>query len=113
MNHESLFVSDNEDDERRWGERNYEEEEDELGWGGGVEQVSRDEMREWMWLTDGCVKDSFATTLHRNSTSRGSVVSSRAFDEGSAEDERRVPPTQRISQVGVVDAFGGIEADDV
>jgi len=37
--HESLFIP-ADDDDSLWGERNYDEEEDELGWGGSVEKVA-------------------------------------------------------------------------
>ncbi|MCJ1383362.1 hypothetical protein MMC17_006475 [Xylographa soralifera] len=84
IDHQSLFIPED-DDERRWGEKNYDEDEDQLGWGASAD------------------KDSYATSLHGHSTSR--VLSARSrLNESSDDADRRVPPTQPISQIhGIFD----------
>jgi len=77
--HESLFIPMDNDD-TVWGEKSYEEEEDQLGWG------------------DSADKDSFTTSLHRSSRS-GMVIPRFSTDASLDEHERRVPPTQRISEI--------------
>ena len=40
IDHESLFVSNDDDQEHRWEERNYEAEDDEVGWDTSANNVS-------------------------------------------------------------------------
>ncbi|MCJ1393789.1 hypothetical protein MMC18_006665 [Xylographa bjoerkii] len=84
IDHWSLFVPED-DDESKWGEKNYDDDEDQLGWG------------------DSADNDSYATSLHGNSTSRVLTARSRLNDTYDDAD-RRVPPTQPISQIhGIFD----------
>ena len=39
LNHESLFIPAEEDEDRVWGERNYDDNQDTLGWDGSTNQV--------------------------------------------------------------------------
>ncbi len=39
LDHESLFVPADEDDDRVWGERNYDDDQDTLGWNASVNEV--------------------------------------------------------------------------
>ena len=99
ISHESLFVSENEDDDERWGEKNYEEDEDELGWGASAENVNFLQTFHASSGTDPRFQDSLATSFHRSASSRGSMTRLRGFDGGVDNQEERVAPTQRISQV--------------
>ena len=74
INHDSLFVTDDADEEeRRWGERDYEEDQDKLRWDTG------------------------------NTTERSTLSQLRPVpqfpDEAGPEEDVGVPPTQRMSQV--------------
>ena len=95
IDHQSLFISED-DDESRWKEKNYDDDEDQLGWGASADNVSLIEICLAAFLTRK--KDSYATNLHGNSASR--VITARSKLNDSYDDaDRRVPPTQPISQV--------------
>ncbi|MCJ1281330.1 hypothetical protein MMC26_000649 [Xylographa opegraphella] len=84
IDHQSLFIPED-DDESRWGEKTYDDDEDQLGWGASADN------------------DSYATSLHGNSASRVITARSRLTDNYDDAD-RRVPPTQSISQIqGIFD----------
>ncbi|MCJ1318126.1 hypothetical protein MMC15_003453 [Xylographa vitiligo] len=84
IDHQSLFIPED-DDDSRWGEKNYDDDEDQLGWGASADN------------------NSYATSLHGNSASR--VINARSRLNDSYDDaDRRVPPTQPISQIhGIFD----------
>ncbi|MCJ1399648.1 hypothetical protein MMC11_002850 [Xylographa trunciseda] len=85
IDHQSLFVPED-DDENKWAEKDYDDDEDQLGWG-----------------VSGADNDSYATSLHGNSTSRVFTARSRLNDSYDDAD-RRIPPTQPISQIhGIFD----------
>ena len=52
MNDESLFIPADEDEDRQWGERNYDEEEDTVGWSASAHNNVRDLTQCWcqQWL---------------------------------------------------------------
>lgn len=91
---DSLFLPD-EDEDRQWGERNYDDEEDTLGWNPTASNVS---FRLW------CSGSRPDNVLQARNTSRpgeerqdGSSLEPYPTWSGDAQD--RLPPTQRLSEV--------------
>ena len=95
IDHQSLFIPED-DDESRWGEKSYDDDEDQLGWGASEDNVSLIDIFRALILTRE--QGSYATSLHGNSASRVIAARSRLNDSYNDAD-RRVPPTQPISQV--------------
>ena len=96
INEESLFVTEDDEEERRWGARTYEEDEGELRW------VRRHPMHRDT-ETDGDYKDSgldLRGNLAVPSNSLARQLTGKANEE--AEDDNFVAPTQRMSQASVV-----------
>ncbi|MCJ1254509.1 hypothetical protein MMC24_002324 [Lignoscripta atroalba] len=86
VDHESLFLPQEDEDERQWDERNFDNDEDVLGWDASGDN-------------DSFAAGSFHTTVDHRLPAR-SIQS----DSGLDANDRRIAPTQRISQIrGIFD----------
>lgn len=91
VNEESLFVADDDEEEKLWGEKNLDEDEGELRW------VSTNTLHDLASANE--VQDSARSNLQSQSFTR--IRSFETATEGvdREEQERRIAPTQRMSGI--------------
>lgn len=96
---ESLFLPAADDDDRRWDERNYNEDQDTLGWDASAGSVCRQKSRVKASWANCITQDPFARSnrsLHKDQE----IPSRTEPDYAWPEDvDRRIAPTQRLSEV--------------
>ncbi len=96
---ESLFLPTAGDDDRQWDERNYDDDQDTLGWDASGHNVC--ERVRWLKIpcADNIIKDPFARSLrslHKDPETVSRPEPDYAWPE---DDDRRIAPTQRLSEV--------------
>ena len=96
MNDDSLFLPADEDDDRQWGERNYDDEEDTVGWSASAHNNVGDSALVVRTLAENCMKTrSFGTSRD------GGEPAPRLEPYIAWPDDvqTRIAPTQRLSEV--------------
>ena len=95
LDSESLFMPLDEDEDRVWGEKNYDDEQDTLGW-----DASANNVRTWITFKYHSTNNEVQAS-GPNGTRRGSESSSRLLPYRSWHEDlnSRIAPTQRISDV--------------
>ena len=92
---ESLFMPIDEDEDRVWGERNYDDEQDTLGWDASANNV-RDHVSLRKHYTDDDRQASGLDGMRRGSESSSRLEPYRPWQQDLSS---RIAPTQRISDV--------------
>lgn len=97
MDPESLFLPVDEDEDRVWGERSFDDEEDVLGWNASANHVRFNAQKDSTIL-------SLAQDPSVGGTRKASESSSRLqpYPAWSEDPNMRLEPTQRMSQVILV-----------
>jgi len=96
---ESLFLPAANDDDRRWDERNYDDDQDTLGWDASAGSVCKQNNRLKASWANSIMQDPFARSnrnLHKDQETASRTEPDYAWPEG---DDRRIAPTQRLSEV--------------
>ena len=93
---ESLFIPMDEDEDRQWGERNYDEEEDTVGWSASASRVGPCIPSDLMQLT------KVQTSNVRDSREpQKSFLTLSPYPAWPDEARSHLPPTQRLSEVRI------------
>ena len=99
LDHESLFLPQEDEDERQWDERDYDNE-DQLGYDvkadGNVRTFAISVVLNWLTTT---FQDAMAKGPSGGHGDRGTQSRLAPYRRVYEENARRVPPTQRISEV--------------
>ena len=105
MNDDSLFLPADEDEDRQWGERNYDEEEDTVGWSASAHNHVSVPIR---FPMQEMAETGFKTRSFGNSYD-GSEPARRLepYPAWPDDAQTRLAPTQRLSDVGCLGYFRG------
>ena len=97
---ESLFLPAADDDDRQWDERNYDDDQDTLGWDASADNVY--EPNGWSRISsaNNTIKDPFTRSNFR------SLRKDQDMPKWPEDDDRRIAPTQRLSEVRGVPKIG-------
>ena len=97
MNHESLFLPADEDEDRQWGERNYDEDEDTIGWSASAHNL----VRYLIGLPAQTVSDNFLKTrsFGNSRNEQDSAPRLEPYPAWPEDLQTRLAPTQRLSNV--------------
>ena len=99
LNPESLFLPAADDDDRQWDERNFDDDQDTLGWDTSAEGVCHRNTWSKIIHADSKTQDPFARSL-RSVRKDPETASKPDLDYAWPEnDDRRIAPTQKLSEV--------------
>ena len=90
---ESLFLPATDDDDRQWDERNYDDDQDTLGWDASADNVCKPNGGSRVSSADDTMKDPFTRSTFR------SLRKDQDMSNWPEDDDRRIAPTQRLSEV--------------
>lgn len=92
---ESLFIPVDEDEDRLWGERNYDDDQDKLGWDASADEVSLT-----CFVVRCATNDTQTRGLAKSRELTGNNSKLEPYETSWPEDAfTRIAPTQRLSQV--------------
>lgn len=96
---ESLFLPAANEDDRQWDERNYDDDQDTLGWDASADSVCKRNRRLKVLWANNVMQDPFtrsSRSLHKDQETASKTEPDYAWPE---DDDRRIAPTQRLSEV--------------
>ena len=97
LDDESLFISMENDDERKWGEKNFDEDEDTLGWDPNLNNVGNEfKNLDAMLIGRQSLYSAGLRSIGSKDTMSLSDLPSREWTDS---DDKALAPTQRISEV--------------
>ena len=99
LDRESLFLPAEDDDDRVWGEKNYDEDEDHIGWDASADNVDNHKQCNRHSMTNLFTQDALPRSFAGSRAGGPSQQASRLLGSVHNDIDRRIAPTQRISEV--------------